>query len=132
MFYDYNFTLLANTGPAAEITEEVPVGYGLVKYVEIIFPAGCAGLVKVAVDRFARQVLPTNTGGYFDSNDEVISIPCEIDLTVPPYFLRLRGYNEDDTYDHTIRVRIYTVVVEKGFTLETAAEVSRKKLAELT
>ena len=61
--------------------------------VEILFPQGCAGLVKARVKDRGAQVAPLNCDKYLEGS---------------PYLLVFEGYNEDDLYQHTVTVR-YTL-----------------------
>lgn len=106
MFYDFALTIPANTTEASPLEEVVKVTHGVLHRVEIAFPAGCAGLAHLVILHWGFQLYPTNPGGSFASDDYTIPIDDYFELFFAPYTLKLRGYNEDDTYSHTITVRI--------------------------
>jgi hypothetical protein len=80
--------------------------YGIIHRVEFFFPPGPVGLAGVAVFDAIHQVWPTNTGAWITSDDETISYREHLPLFYEPFSLQGFFYNEDDTYDHTITIRI--------------------------
>lgn len=112
MFYTISLPLPANTLKTAPVEVEARLTYGIIHQVEIEFPAGCAGLAHVAIDRFEHQVWPTNPDGSFASDDWVVTFDDRFELLDRPYIITLRGWNEDDTYDHTPIVRLGILLPE--------------------
>jgi hypothetical protein len=106
VFYDYALTIPANTTAASPSELEISLTHGVIHRVEIEFPAGCAGLAHLAVFLREFQLFPTNPGREFASDDHVIAFDDYFEMFEPPHNLLLRGYNTDDTYSHTITVRI--------------------------
>jgi hypothetical protein len=107
MYYTESITLPANGSINSLVTKELNLCYGWIKQVEITFPDGCCGFAAVNVLHFNTQVFPSNEGAWIKSNNETVKTTELIDLTTRPYTLLLRGYNTDDTYDHTIYFRFY-------------------------
>jgi len=126
MFYEYNITYLPNIPKDMEQTSTIRLSRGIVKRVEVVFPRGCAGLVGVRIFRGSVQVIPLNYPAWLDTDGETISITSEIDLSVNPYELIVKGYNLDDTYPHTIRVRFELVTVEVEFGVASVLEESER------
>lgn len=106
MFYDFAVPLPANTAKTSPVEVEAKLTHGVVHRLEIEFPAGCAGLAHLAIDRGLHQVWPTNPPGSFASDNHVIAFDEAHEFTTEPYTLSLRGWNLDDTYPHTLVVRI--------------------------
>lgn len=105
MFYEYALTIPANT-PATALTEsEVTLDVGRIVGVELQFPRGCVGLVHAAVRRELHQLWPTNPDGFITAEEARISWQEDLDFTEPPYTLTLVGYNEDDSFPHTVTFR---------------------------
>ena len=105
MFYDFSFTIPANTTEADPQELVCKLTYGIIHRVEIIFPSGCAGLAHLQIREGLHQYWPTNPDGAFNSNDERIEFSEYLELYRTPYELVLIGWNEDDTYPHTLEVR---------------------------
>lgn len=105
MYYDYSFTIPANTTQAAPTTQACKLTHGVIHHVEIDFPYGCAGLVHLQILHALHQLWPTNPEGSFNADDYVISTNEHLELTDTPYIITLQGWNSDDTFDHTLQVR---------------------------
>jgi len=105
MFYEYDLTIPANT-PATALSElEAVLDVGRIVGVEVQFPRGCVGLVHVAVRRELHQLWPTNPDGFIAGENANIKWSEDLDLLEAPYTLTLVGYNEDDSFPHTVTFR---------------------------
>ena len=82
---------------------------GVIHKVEIDFPQGCANLVNVQLYLNEHPILPSTQGQKLKGNDETIIIPEFIELENSNNIITIRGWNEDDIYDHTVLVRIYVL-----------------------
>ena len=105
MLYEYALTIPANTAEAAPATMDAPLAPGTVARVDVQFPSGCVGLVHVQIWRSEHQVWPGNLDGDISAEGLVVSWPEDRDLEDEPLTLTLRGWNDDDTYAHTITFR---------------------------
>jgi hypothetical protein len=94
------------TPRAAPAEVEVPIVPLLVKGVGMIFPTGCAGLVRVWFEYQAAQIWPDNPFSYFRGNGQNVAFAPNLWLEEEPLILLVRGYNEDDTYTHTVYVTL--------------------------
>jgi len=106
MFYDFSFTIPANTTKKSPLREDINLTHGIIHRVEIGFPAGCAGLVYLQIVQGLHQIWPTNADGSFNTDDYTIAFNEYEDMTTEPFTLTLIGWNLDDTYDHTLEIRI--------------------------
>jgi len=131
VFYEYNVTYPPNVLPETEQINILRLSRGIIRKVEIVFPRGCAGLVGVRIFRESVQVIPLNYPAWLDSDGETISINTEIDLSVNPYEVEVRGYNIDDTYPHTIRFRFELKLIELEFGITHVVEESERLIREV-
>jgi len=131
MFYEYNITYPPNTPKENEQVNILRLTRGIVKRVELVFPRGCAGLVGVRIFRGSVQVIPLNFPAWIDTDGETVRINSDIDLRVNPYELEVRGYNIDDTYPHTIRVRVEMGLPEEDFSVPSVVAESERLISEL-
>jgi len=106
MLYEFPFTISKNTFKDSPYEENVKLEGGLITYMEIEFPDGCKGYAGVKVRHGNFQVTPKNPEAWHVSDDYVIPIRLYYEFFEPPYILTLVGYNEDDSYDHTPRIRV--------------------------
>lgn len=79
---------------------------GLVYKVEFYFPSGSAGLMGVAVFDGLFQLWPSTAGEFFASDNETIDFDDLYLKEAAPYQFDCYTYNLDDTYDHTVMVRV--------------------------
>ena len=108
-FYEFDVTAPANT----PITNPVVVLARLVKGVivqwEIAIPPGVQGLTGTFVRRAGHQIVPHNPESYLKGDDDRIVWPDNYVLDDEPLTLGLYTWNLDDSYPHTITVRIAVV-----------------------
>jgi len=106
MFYVFPITIPANTPETAKQLTTLQLTRGTIKRVNIEFPAGHVGLTHIFIRRGLYQVWPSNPDANFKSSNETIAWEEEYELDSAPYAFVASTWNEDDTYDHTITVRL--------------------------
>jgi hypothetical protein len=74
--------------------------------VEILIPPGCSQLVNVGIFRAESKLFPLNPDGWFNGDGEIIAFPTDLNVSGSDHWT-LRGYNEDEGYNHTITTRLY-------------------------
>lgn len=112
MFYDFAITVAANTTEANPTWQTMKLTKGVVHRVEVQFPIGCRALAHCVIMHGGHQFLPTNPDGNFASDGYVIPIDEHYELKAAPYSLRAKCWNEDDTYQHVITVRVGVLAKE--------------------
>ena len=122
MYYAWNFTLAADKTEATKTKAVLYLEKGTIVRCEIMFPAGCCGLVYVHINQALHQVYPKNPEYQYIGNGETIISSDEYEIKETPYQLEFYGWNTDDTYNHTITVRIQLV---------PAKEILRKVIGEV-
>ena len=106
MIYRFSFTIPANTTEDNKIRTDIKLTKGIVHQIDIVFPPGCFALAKIAINDGLHQVWPSNPGQYFASDGEVISFKEFYELREEPHTLAVFTYNLDDTYSHTLVLRL--------------------------
>lgn len=79
---------------------------GLVYRVELMFPPGSGGLLKVAIFRGASQVWPSPPGEVFDGDYMLISFEDLYVVESQPFIFTIKTDNQDTKYEHEVTVRI--------------------------
>lgn len=105
MIYDFVITTPASTLVSAKQSTDLKLTGGIIHQIDLVFPSGPQGYLKVQINHGLHQVWPTNPEGYFASSDEKISFEEFYDLTTAPYTLTAYTWNDDDTYSHLVIVR---------------------------
>lgn len=106
MFYDFPLLIPANTTPVKPVSMDCTICPGVIDRVMFIFPPGAAGLAHVRVARGGHQLWPSNLDGSFASDGEFLDFTESYSLDETPYTLLFSGWNLDDTYSHTITLRL--------------------------
>ena len=105
MFYDFSFTIPANTLEKTPAELNCKLTSGVIHRVEVGFPPGPRYMVYCAIRKGLHQVWPTNPGGSFNSDNFTIVINEFYPLLYSPYLLTLQGWSPGTTYKHIIEVR---------------------------
>ena len=106
MYYEWAIAVPANTLAAAPVETVLELTAGVIVGLEVQFPAGCAGLAHCKILHWESQKWPTPPSTSFASDGHAIVVPENYELSTPPYDLRVVAWNLDDTYAHTIYLRI--------------------------
>jgi len=106
MIYSKYITTPANTSEKLPKRTVLKVTKGLVYKVEIMFPPGSAGLLRCAIFDGFYQAWPSTSGEYFRTEMETISYPDTYLKEAQPFQFDIITWNEDNTYDHALVVRL--------------------------
>jgi hypothetical protein len=112
MIYEKRITLPKNTTRAVPVMAEIEIHPGFIRQVEVVFPAGCVGLVGLTLWLWERQLWPVNPDSFFSGDDVHLVIPEDLQIIDPPFVIGVRGWNEDDTFPHRPIVRIQVTPFE--------------------
>jgi len=102
------YTRKIENSPLEEKETKIEVEGDYLTHLNIKFPAGCYGLMNVAIFYGDEQVFPREKGTYFNGDDETIMWDGLWELPEHPCPLTVYTYNEDDTYNHLILLRLTT------------------------
>lgn len=106
MIYLFNISTPANTAESAKVKTPMPVTSGIVHQIEIYFPPGSAGLLHLHIDSAGHQVWPYNAGSNFVAQDANLSFREFIPILKAPYVFTAYTWNEDDTNDHLLIIKL--------------------------
>ena len=106
MFYVFAIATPANTPATAKVKTTLQLARGRVTGMQVHFPSGHIGLTHIQLARGLHQFYPTIPEANFSSSGEAIVWAEDFLLDFEPYELEAYTWNTDDTYDHTITVRV--------------------------
>lgn len=106
MIYRFGITTPANTAEANKQKTLLKLCQGVIHQIDITFPAGPAGLLKMHINRGLYQVWPNTASQVFAADDTTISFREHFELNNSPFELEAWTWNLDDTYEHDIIIRI--------------------------
>ena len=78
--------------------------YGYITEVEVMFPAGHAGLTYVQIYHQSRLIFPLTPGQAFRGDDHTITMSSRFPILEVPHAVFVVGWAPDATLDHTVFV----------------------------
>ena len=106
MIFAKSITAAVGRDSSNPVVEQLLVAKGLVYRVEFDFPPGCCGLCHVRVFDGNYQVYPTSRDDSFHGDAAVIAFDDCYLKTAAPWAFRIVVWNDDDTWPHTVQVRV--------------------------
>lgn len=106
MVYVFDINTEANRAATDKKKTVMTLEKGVTYRLNILFPPGPNGLLHVVIADALHHVWPTNADADFASDAETIIFDDEYPLSEPPYELYAYTWNLDDTYEHSVIIRI--------------------------
>lgn len=106
MFFAWDILIDAGTPESEPVTQILKLSSGIIVKVDIKFPDGCHGAVKVMLLRNEQQLIPLNRDSWLTGDAETVTTPEYYELTESPTQLKFLGCAPGTSYDHTVTVRI--------------------------
>jgi len=107
MSYAWDITVPANTLESSPKTQKLRITFGVLTKVEVKFPSGCHGVVKVRLTRGGiRRVAPLNPDEWVTGDDESVTWHTYIDLEDYPRDLDFTACSPGTLYEHRVTVRL--------------------------
>lgn len=104
-FFHY-LAIPKNTVQSAYVSYTLRLPIGRINKIWLEYPLGVAGLAGVQLWRGVRQIFPLPEGNWLRSNNSTLNFSFTHDIDSEPYEVEIRGYNLDDTYQHTIWISL--------------------------
>lgn len=106
MIYSVSITTSNGTAEADADIFVLKVNKGLVFRLEVEFPPGCCGLLHCQIFDGSYQIYPASRDDSFHSDARVIGFDdCYLKMSAPFEF-RIKTWNLDETWNHSIQVRV--------------------------
>ena len=106
MFFCWDITVEDDTPEDEPLTDWLSLPRGIITSIDIKFPAGCHGMVRVRLFQEALQLIPLSEDEWVTGDDETVTTETYAELLDSPYKLKLVTCSPDTVYPHTITVRI--------------------------
>jgi hypothetical protein len=106
MFYAWDITVPLSTPESDPVVKVLKLSKGVIVKVDIKFPDGCHGGVKVRLLRYEHQFIPLNRDDWVTGDAETVTTPEYFELSEAPAQLKFVGCAPETFYVHTITVRI--------------------------
>jgi len=108
MIYVIDFTVPADTPADLPVSQSITVRGDYITQVNILIPPGHTALAGLRLYYGNKQLIPANEGEWLKGDGEILVWDEWIEIPGGEDKFILKGYNLDDTYDHTFYVRIVT------------------------
>lgn len=105
MDYWFSKSTPASTLKASALELELKLTEGVITQVWMLHPEGCHGLAHAAIFEGGHQRWPNNPDEDYHGNDVPMILDDNLAIQTPA-LLKLKTWNLDDTYPHTVYVRI--------------------------
>ena len=106
MIYDFDIPTPALTLKSAPVRTSMPLVKGTIVQMGVFVPPGSNGLAHLKILYGINQLFPSNEQGDFSASGILFTWPEDIVLDTDPVILTALTWNDDDTYPHTVHVRI--------------------------
>lgn len=106
MLFTWDINIPKNRTFAAPVEQDLYLAHGIITWVSILFPPGCAGLAHCTIHHYAKQIFPSVEDQDLSGDTFPIEWNEYYEMYAEPYILKFTGWNLDDTYPHKITVRI--------------------------
>lgn len=112
MIWAQTITVPKSTVPATPLVRPWIIPNGLIYKVEISFPPGPSGYVGVQLKTASHNLYPADEDQWFIGDNDTLSFEDEYMFNLESKQIDINCYNEDETYDHTIQVRLGIITDE--------------------
>jgi len=130
MVYAASITTDKDTSEANAKETILRVTKGLIYRIETDFPPGCCGLLHMQLYDAGYMVYPASPGVSFHGDNAVVGFDDCYLKGAAPYAFLIKTWNLDDTWDHTIQVRVAMASAE-AFMSRYMPSVSWEKFNEV-
>jgi len=105
MDYWFDKTTPANTAKINALETELKLCSGVITRVWLFHPEGCHGLAHASIWIGGHQLYPAGPDNDYHGNAVPMEFEDQFELETPA-LLKLITWNEDETYEHRVYVRI--------------------------
>jgi len=112
MFYAWDITVPAGRAESTPLSQTLKLTKGVITGIDVKFPPGCHGLVKVRILHSEFQLVPLSRGEWVTGDGEVVKTDPYFELDTSPYALKFQGCSPTTVYSHVITVRVSLLPVE--------------------
>jgi len=112
--YFTKLTIPANTPEDQPAVTTVEVEGEVLDELAYLIPPGWSALAYFSLFYGIKQIYPYEAGTWVTGDNLYRQVPIKWRLPESPCKLTLKGYNEDDTYPHTVYMWLLTTTIEEA------------------
>ncbi len=106
MLFETSITIPKSTAATAPTTVILKIAHGIITKIMVRPRSGHAGLAHCVILHHEHQIAPSTENMDFAGDYFPIDWEEYYECYQPPYELKIKGWNEDDTYEHTFDIFI--------------------------
>jgi hypothetical protein len=129
VLFEASITIPANTTAADPETAMLKIAHGIISKIMVRPRPGHAGLAHCVILHHEHQIAPSTEGMDFAGDTFPIDWEEYYECYQPPYELKLKGWNTDDTYEHTFD--IFVAILPRKAIVATSVADTVEDLVEL-
>jgi len=126
VFFAWDVRIPKTTPKTSPVTQILKLSKGVISRLDVHFPAGCLYLVGMRLFRWEFQLVPLSRNEWLVGEDGTVPTEPYYELEEVPAQLKLVAYNDDDTYDHTLRIWVSVVPREVAAPHELMRDIAVK------
>ena len=113
MLFQQSITIPKNKAKTSPTTAIMGIAHGIITKIMVRPRPGHAALAHLVIRHHEHQIAPSTENMDFSGDTHPIDWEEYYESYQPPYELKLKGWNDDDTYPHTFDVFV-TVLPRKA------------------
>lgn len=121
MLFEASITIPKNTPSVAPTIVMLPIALGIISKIMVRPRPGHAALAHCIILHHEHQIAPSFGSMEFHGDTFPIDWEEYYESYQPPYELKIKGWNEDDTYEHTFDIFV-AVLPRKGIIATAVAD----------
>ena len=106
MLFQASITIPKNTTQASPALATLKIAHGIITKIMVRPRPGHAALAQLVILHHEHQIAPSTENMDLHGDAPAIDWEEYYESYQPPYELKLKGWNEDDTYPHTFDVMV--------------------------
>ena len=125
MLFEISITIPANTTKVAPTTVMLGIAHGIISKIMVRPRPGHAALAHCVILHHEHQIAPSTENMDFSGDTFPIDWEEYYESYQPPYELKIKGWNEDDTYPHIFDIFV-AVLPRKGIIATAISDAIRE------
>jgi hypothetical protein len=118
MLFETSITIPKSTDSTAPTTVLLRVAHGIITKIMVRPRPGHAGLAHCVILHHEHQIAPSTENMDFAGDTFPVDWEEYYEVYQPPYELKIKGWNDDDTYAHTFD--IFVAILPRKAIIATA------------
>lgn len=112
MIFQGSITIPANTTKENPTVVTFLIDYGIITEIKVRSAFEHAGLTHCTINYHEQQIAPQQDDMYFTGDGQPIDFAEFFEIYQPPFELKIKGWNDDDTVQHAFNIYIVVLPIE--------------------